>query len=99
MIMQEQQIREALNKDWQALPAGDAAAEHDIYEEDAICEYPRRRRILGRSNLQALRSGHANLRISTPGEFSETVTSGSRIHNHLPRAASVQSEHYGIRRQ
>ena len=30
--MQEEQIREALNKHWQASAAGDANAEHDIYD-------------------------------------------------------------------
>ena len=57
--MQEEQIREALNRHWQASAAGDANAEHDIYDDDAICDYPQSgERILGRSNLQALRSHH-----------------------------------------
>ena len=55
----DEQIREALNKHWQASEAGDANAEHDIYADDAICDYPQSgERILGRSNLQALRSHH-----------------------------------------
>jgi hypothetical protein len=42
-----------------ASAAGDANAEHDIYADDAICDYPQSgERILGRSNLQALRSHH-----------------------------------------
>jgi hypothetical protein len=57
--MQEEQIREALNAHWQASADGDANAEHDIYEDDAICDYPQSgERILGRRNLQALRSHH-----------------------------------------
>ena len=57
--MEEEQIREALNAHWQASAAGDANAEHDIYDDDAICDYPQSgERILGRSNLQALRSHH-----------------------------------------
>jgi hypothetical protein len=57
--MQEEQIREALNKHWQASAAGDATAEHDIYADDSICDYPQSgERILGRKNLQALRSHH-----------------------------------------
>ena len=57
--MEEQQIREALNAHWQASSSGDANAEHDIYEDDAICDYPQSgERILGRANLQALRSHH-----------------------------------------
>src|SRR5208283_4050451 len=39
--------------------AGDAVAEHDIYDDDAICVYPQSgERILWRSSLQALRSYH-----------------------------------------
>src|SRR6204780_3611317 len=57
--MQEEQIREALNKHWQSSAAGDANAEHNIYEDDAICDYPQSgERIFGRKNLQALRSHH-----------------------------------------
>jgi hypothetical protein len=59
MIMQDQQIRELLNKHWRASAAGDVNAEHDIYADDAICDYPQSgERILGRGNLQALRSHH-----------------------------------------
>ncbi len=57
--MQDQQIRELLNKHWRASAAGDVNAEHDIYADDAICDYPQSgERILGRGNLQALRSHH-----------------------------------------
>jgi hypothetical protein len=57
--MQEEQIREALNAHWRASADGDANAEHDIYADDAICDYPQSsERILGRKNLQALRSHH-----------------------------------------
>src|ERR1700728_4149506 len=57
--MQGEPIREALNRYWQASAAGDADAEDDIYVDDVICDYPQsRERILGRSNLQALRSHH-----------------------------------------
>jgi hypothetical protein len=57
--MEDEQIREALNAHWHASAVGDANAEHDIYDDDAICDYPQSgERILGRSNLQALRSHH-----------------------------------------
>jgi hypothetical protein len=57
--MEEEQIREALNAHWRASAVGDANAEHDIYHDDAICDYPQSgERILGRSNLQDLRSHH-----------------------------------------
>src|SRR6201992_60827 len=58
-LCKEEQIREALNAHWRASAAGDANAEHDIYVDDAICDYPQSgERILGRANLQALRSHH-----------------------------------------
>ena len=57
--MPDEQILEALNAHWQASAAGDANAEHDIYADNAICDYPQSgERIFGRSNLQALRSHH-----------------------------------------
>jgi hypothetical protein len=58
-IRNEQPIREALDAHWRASAAGDAEAEHDIYADDSVCEYPQSgERILGRRNLQALRSHH-----------------------------------------
>ena len=57
--MEEERIREVLDRHWQASASGDVDAEHDIYEDDAICDYPQSgERILGRKNLQALRSHH-----------------------------------------
>jgi hypothetical protein len=57
--MEEHEIREALDAHWHASAAGDAEAEHDIYADDAICDYPQSgERIFGRKNLQALRSHH-----------------------------------------
>jgi hypothetical protein len=57
--MNEAAVREVLNAHWRASAAGDLEAEHDIYDDDAICDYPQsRERILGRRNLQALRSHH-----------------------------------------
>ena len=63
IVLQEEkdmeEIREALNLHWRASAEGDANAEHDIYDDDAICDYPQSgERILGRANLQALRSHH-----------------------------------------
>ncbi|WP_322083901.1 nuclear transport factor 2 family protein [Burkholderia sp. BCC1972] len=57
--MQEEGIREALNAHWQASAACDLDAEHDIYDDDVVCDYPQSgERILGRTNLQALRGHH-----------------------------------------
>jgi hypothetical protein len=56
---QERQRLEALKSHWRASAEGDVNAEHDIYEDDAICDYPQSgERIFGRQNLQALRSHH-----------------------------------------
>ena len=57
--MHDEQILEALNAHWHASAAGELDAEHDIYEDDAVCDYPQSgERILRRSNLQAVRSHH-----------------------------------------
>jgi hypothetical protein len=55
----EDKIRAALERHWSASAAGDLDAEHEIYADDAICDYPQSgERIVGRQNLQALRSHH-----------------------------------------
>ncbi|WEA00131.1 hypothetical protein [Mucilaginibacter sp. SJ] len=57
--MEDQQILAALNAHWQASAAGDINAEHDIYDDDVICDYPQSgERIFGRINLQTLRGHH-----------------------------------------
>ncbi|EEF62972.1 hypothetical protein [Pedosphaera parvula] len=56
---EEQQVHAALDQHWIASAKGDLEAEHDIYRDDAICDYPQSgERIHGRRNLQALRSHH-----------------------------------------
>lgn len=57
--MDMQSIRSAIDRHWAASTAGDQVAEHEIYHEDAVCEYPQSGEIIrGRHNLQALRSHH-----------------------------------------
>jgi hypothetical protein len=57
--MQQDDIREALHAHWQASAAGDLDAEHQIYDDEAVCDYPQSgERIHGRSNLLALRGHH-----------------------------------------
>lgn len=59
MSTTDEEIRAALNAHWHASAIGDVNAEHDIYDDDAICDYPQSgERIFGRRNLQALRSHH-----------------------------------------
>ena len=57
--MGDQEIRAALERHWTASAAGDQQAEHEIYHENAIVEYPQSRELIrGRQNVQALRSHH-----------------------------------------
>lgn len=59
--MAEQEIREALNRHWAASDASDFGAEHDIYRDDAVLEYPQSgERIRGRYNIQASRTVQPN---------------------------------------
>jgi hypothetical protein len=59
MATEEQSIRSALEQHWSASAAGDLEAEHNIYQEDAVCEYPQSgERIVGRENLKGLRGHH-----------------------------------------
>src|SRR3954452_24286372 len=58
-MMEEQNIRMAIDRHWAASAAGDQVAEHEIYHEDTVCEYPQSGEVIhGRRNLQALRSHH-----------------------------------------
>jgi len=59
--MDENEIREALKRHWLASDANDFEAEHDIYREDAVLEYPQSgERIRGRRNIQASRAAQPN---------------------------------------
>jgi ketosteroid isomerase-like protein len=55
--MQEEQIRAALDQHWAASDANDFEAEHRIYLDDAVLEYPQSgERTRGRSNIQNQRA-------------------------------------------
>jgi hypothetical protein len=59
--MAENDIREALDRHWAASDANEFEAEHDIYREDAVLEYPQSgERIRGRRNIQASRVAQPN---------------------------------------
>jgi SnoaL-like domain len=59
--MEENDIRAALNRHWVASDANDFEAEHAIYREDAVLEYPQSgERIRGRRNIQASRVAQPN---------------------------------------
>jgi hypothetical protein len=59
--MDQDGIRTALDRHWAASDANDFDAEHDIYREDALLEYPQSgERIRGRHNIQASRTAQPN---------------------------------------
>jgi len=59
--MDDNQIREALNRHWAASDVSDFDVEHDIYRDDAVLEYPQSgERLRGRQNIQASRVAQPN---------------------------------------
>ena len=59
--MRDQEIRAALDRHWAASDANDFEAEHSIYREDAVLEYPQSgERIRGRRNIQITRAKQPN---------------------------------------
>src|SRR5689334_2533125 len=59
--MNEAEIRAALDGHWAASDANDFEAEHQIYREDAVLEYPQSgERLRGRRNIQASRTAQPN---------------------------------------
>ncbi|CAN5383809.1 nuclear transport factor 2 family protein [soil metagenome] len=54
--MDDRTVRAALERHWAASDASDFDAEHDIYREDAVLEYPQSgERLHGRHNIQESR--------------------------------------------
>jgi hypothetical protein len=59
--MDDGTVRLALERHWVASDAGDFAAEHDIYRDDAVLDYPQSgERIRGRRNIQESRRVQPN---------------------------------------
>jgi hypothetical protein len=59
--MDDRAILAALKRHWDASDANDFEAEHEIYREDAVLEYPQSgERIRGRRNIQESRSVQPN---------------------------------------
>src|SRR3954471_2699783 len=59
--MDDRDTRAALDLHWAASDANDFEAEHQIYRDDAVLEYPQSgERIRGRRNIQASRSAQPN---------------------------------------
>jgi hypothetical protein len=59
--LQDDDLQTALRRHWTASDANDFVAEHQIYRDDAILEYPQSgERIRGRHNIQASRTAQPN---------------------------------------
>jgi hypothetical protein len=59
--MDDKTLRLALERHWRASDASDFEAEHEIYREDAVLEYPQSgERIRGRQNIQESRRVQPN---------------------------------------
>src|ERR1700759_2087974 len=59
--MDDQALRAALQRHWDASDANDFETEHDIYHDDAVLNYPQSgERIRGRRNIQESRTVQPN---------------------------------------
>lgn len=59
--MNDQTVRQALQRHWDASDLSDFAVEHEIYREDAVLDYPQSgERIHGRRNIQESRTVQPN---------------------------------------
>ncbi len=59
--MDDRETRATLDRHWAASDASDFEAEHDIYREDAVLEYPQSgERIRGRQNILSSRVAQPN---------------------------------------
>ena len=59
--MEDPDIRVALDRHWAAPDANDFEAEHQIYRDDAVLEYPQSgERIRGRRQIQSSRTAQPN---------------------------------------
>jgi ketosteroid isomerase-like protein len=59
--MGELETRAALDRHWAASDAGDLEAEHEIYREDAVLDYPQSgERVSGRRAIQSSRAAQPN---------------------------------------
>jgi SnoaL-like domain len=61
--MEDKEIRAALERHWSASDANDFETEHQIYQDDAVLEYPQsRERLNGRRAIEASRTAQPNLK-------------------------------------
>ena len=68
--MDDRTVRVALERHWDASDANDFKAEHEIYREDAVLNYPQSgERIRGRNNIQESRFIQPNKKRFTVGRI------------------------------
>jgi SnoaL-like protein len=61
--MNDDDVRDALQRHWAASDANDFDTEHQIYRDDALLEYPQSgERIRGRQHIQASREAQPNMK-------------------------------------
>jgi SnoaL-like domain len=61
LFMSDDDVRVALQRHWEASDANDFVAEHEIYEDQAVLDYPQSgERIRGRQRIQASRMAQPN---------------------------------------
>ncbi len=76
--MTDADCRAAIQRHWAASQAGDEAAEHAIYADDAVLEYPQSgERFRGRRNIQGQRGHHRHIGSSTSGACAAAAICGS----------------------
>jgi len=95
--MEDHDIRAALDRHWAASDANDFEAEHQIYREDAVLEYPQSgERIRGRRNIQASRFAQPSCKRFTVRRI---IGADDLWVPHLRRAAVLHGQHHGIQRR
>ena len=77
--MDDQAVRTLLELHWAASDAGDFAAEHAIYREDAVLDYPQSgERLRGRRNILKAGACSRTRSVFWSGGLSGAAISGSR---------------------
>jgi hypothetical protein len=92
-------LRAVLQRHWRASDAGDFDAEHDIYDDEAVLDYPQSgERIRGWTNIQASRMAQPNKKRFTLRRMrGDWWSLDERARSHVRRSACVRREHHGVR--
>ena len=85
-MMDEQDIRKAIDRHWAASAAGDQDAEHEIYHDDAVCEYPQSGEVIinpteddGTFGVTGLPPGEYELRVFEPGRINANPIASKQV--------------------